>query len=151
MDPSGVPPRSPAHYCFGCGSENRDGLRMRFEVGEGRAVAEYTIEGSYQGYPGLAHGGIVATLLDEAMGWAAYSMGEFAMTAKMTIRYRRPVPLGETLTVLGEVTRARGVALEVRGEVRDAAGRLLADAEGLFTRARGRRAEQLRRAYERSR
>lgn len=151
MDPTTATPRSAAHYCFGCGSENADGLQMQFQVGEGRAVAEYTIDGAYQGYPGLAHGGIVATLLDEAMGWAAYSLGDFAMTAKMTVRYRRPVPLGETLTVLGEVTRARGVALEVRGELRDRKGRLLADAEGLFMRARGRRAEALRQAYERSR
>ncbi len=145
-----APTNSAARHCFGCGSANREGLQMAFQAGEGRAVAEYVAGERYQGYPGLAHGGIVATLLDEAMGWAAYSLGTFSMTAKMTVRYRQPVPLGQPLTVLGEVTRSRGIALEVRGEVRDAAGLLLADAEGLFMRATGRRAEQIRRAYERA-
>ncbi len=140
--------RSAARLCFGCGDDNAEGLQMQFRVGEGRAEAEYVAGERYQGYPGFVHGGIVATLLDEAMGWAAYSVGSFSLTGRMTIRYREPAPLGQRLTVAAEVSRARGASLAVRGELRDGEGRLLAEADGLFLRARGERAEQLRRAYE---
>ena len=136
--------------CFGCGAENPRGLRMRFQVEDGRAVATFTPEAFLQGYPGRVHGGGVATMLDEAMGWAAYASHSWAMTARMTTRFRKAVPLGETLTVSGWITRDRGRYLELRAELRDERGDLLAEAEGLFVRVTGRAAEELRQAYEAS-
>jgi len=139
---------SPARFCFGCGSENPHGLGLRFQLEAGRAVARFTPPAHLQGYPGFAHGGGVATILDEAMGWAAYWQGLWSMTARLSMRFRRSVPLGQPVTVNGWVTRDRGRFLELRAELRSAQGALLADAAGLFARVSGERAEELRRQYE---
>lgn len=141
---------SPARLCFGCGSENPRGLGMRFRLEDGRAVTNFTPSAYLQGYPGRVHGGGVATMLDEAMGWAVYSQGIWAMTARLTMRFRRPVPLEAPLTVSGWVTRDRGRFLELRSELRSPQGSLLAEAEGIFVRVSGQRAEELRRLYEAS-
>ncbi len=139
---------SPAHLCFGCGDENPHGLALRFRLEDGRAVAEFAPPAHLQGYPGYVHGGGVATMLDEAMGWAVYGRGVWAMTARLAMRFRRSVPVERPLTVSGWVTRDRGRFLEVRSELRSQSGALLAEAEGLFVRVRGRQAEELRRLYE---
>lgn len=141
---------SPARLCFGCGSENPHGLAMRFRLEDGRAIAEFTAPEHLQGFPGRVHGGGVATMLDEAMGWAVYGQGVLAMTARLTMRFRGSVPLGEPLTVSGWVTRDRGRFLELRSELRSQRGSLLAEAEGVFVRVSGRQAEELRLLYEAS-
>ena len=93
-----------ARLCYGCGRDNDRGLGLRFRVEDGRAVAEFTPEQFLQGFPGYMHGGGVATVLDEAMGWAAYAAGVWAMTAKFTMRFRRPVPLQQQVRVSGWLT-----------------------------------------------
>lgn len=142
--------RSLAKLCFACGEENTRGLGMRFEMQGERATATFSVPDFLQGYPGQAHGGGVATMLDEAMGWAVYGRGIWAMTAKFTMRFRASVPLNTPLTVSGWVTRDRGRFLEMRAELRSREGRLLAEAEGLFARVQGEQAETLRRNYEAS-
>ena len=141
---------SPARFCFGCGKENARGLGLTFRLEQGCAVADFTPAEFLQGYPGFVHGGGVATMLDEAMGWAVYGQGIWAMTARLTMRFRRPVPLEEPLTVSSWVTRDRGRFLELRAELRSPRGRLLAEAEGVFVRVAGRQAEEMRRLYETS-
>ncbi len=141
---------APSRLCYGCGSENPQGLKMRFRLEEGRAVAEFTPPDYLQGYPGHLHGGSVATMLDEAMGWAVYQQGVWAMTARFGMRFRAPVPLGEQLTVSGWVARDRGRCLEMRAELRSLEGALLAEADGIFARVTGERAEEMRRIYEAS-
>ena len=139
---------SPARQCFGCGSDNPHGLGMHFRIEDGRAVADFTPPAHLQGYPGHVHGGGVATMLDEAMGWAVYGSGAWAMTARFAMRFRQPVLAGEPLVVSGWVTRDRGRFLEVRAEARSRDGALLAEADGMFVRVRGEQAETLRRLYE---
>ena len=89
----------PARFCFGCGAENPRGLALEFRLEHGRAVAEFAPADYLQGYPGFVHGGVVATMLDEAMSWAAYGQGIWAMTARLTMRFRKSVPLNEPLVV----------------------------------------------------
>jgi len=144
-----VPDRAnPARFCFGCGPENPRGLGLHFRVEEGRAVAEFMPQDFLQGFPGFVHGGGVATVLDEAMGWAAYARGVWAMTAKLNMRFRRSVPLRQQVKVEGWVTRERGRYLEVCAELRSRHGHLLAEADGLFVRLDGEKAEEVRRQYE---
>ena len=142
---------SPARLCFGCGEANPHGLGMHFQLEGGRATAEFTIQPQFQGYPGQAHGGVVATMLDEAMSWAVYANGAWSMTARLTMRFRAAIPLGEPIAVAGWLVRDRGRFLELRSELRDRAGTLLAEAEGLFARVQGKQAEELRLQYEASR
>ncbi len=97
--------------CFVCGLANRYGLAMSFyEDGDRRVVAEIEVPERYQGFPGVVHGGIQAAMLDEVAGRAAMvnDPNRFFMTAKMTVRYRRPVPVEEPLKLIGEIVKDRG-------------------------------------------
>ena len=122
------------HYCFGCGDRNPHGLKLDFRIEDKRAVAEFQPRAEHQGYPGLVHGGITAAALDEAMGWAMWVVGVWAVTGKMEVRFRQPLPLDAKATVSAEVIRNRGRWLEVRGEARGAGGKLMAESHGLFMR-----------------
>ena len=144
-------PVNPARYCYACGPENPRGLQMRFRMEDGRAVADFTAPAELQGFPGLMHGGAVGTMLDEAMGWAAYGQGIWAMTARFSMRFRQPVRLTGALRVEGWVARDRGRFLEMRAALRSPDGTLLAEAEGVFTRMAGEQADEVRRSYEASR
>ena len=135
------------HYCFGCGARNPHGLKLDFRIEDQRAVAEFQPRAEHQGYPGLVHGGLIATALDEAMGWAMYTLGVWAVTGKMEVKYRQPLPLDAKATVSGEVIRNRGRWLEVRGEVRSAGGKLIAESHGLFMRLPQERVAEMERVY----
>jgi uncharacterized protein (TIGR00369 family) len=128
------PADSPRQWCYGCGERNPEGLHIDFEIDGRRVKGRFVARDVHQGFPGLAHGGIAAAVLDEAMGWAMYAAGAWAMTARMEVRYRKSLPLREEVTVGAEVVRERGRRLEAQAEIRDSAGRLLAQANGLFMR-----------------
>lgn len=132
--PANEPDDSPRHWCFGCGDRNPEGLHIQFEADGPKVTGRFTPRKSHQGFPGVAHGGLAATAMDEAMGWAMYASGAWAMTARMEVKYRRPLPLGETLIVTAEVTRNRGRRIEAVSEIRTEEGERLADATGVFVR-----------------
>ncbi len=137
------PANSPRRWCFGCGDRNPEGLRIDFEIEGRRVTGRFRPRETHQGWPGVAHGGVAAAVLDEAMGWAMYAAGAWAMTARMEVKYRRPLPLGEELLVSAEVTRDRGRRLEAEAAVRTASGEVLAQANGLFLRVPEDRAREL--------
>lgn len=120
-------------HCFACGPFNEDGLKLRFERdGAEGARASVVLDPKFQGYAGIAHGGIVMMLLDEAMAHASGMIGEKAMTASVNVRFRKPVPTGEPLTLKGKVLWQRRRVLSIEGLVLDGSGELLASAEGSF-------------------
>jgi acyl-coenzyme A thioesterase PaaI-like protein len=125
---------SPRHDCFGCGDRNAEGLQIPFEIDGWKVRGRFTPRKSHQGFPGVAHGGIAAAAMDEAMGWAMYAAGAWAMTVRMQVRYRKPLPLGEEVIVLAETTRDRGRRLEAVARIETLSGDLLCEAEGLFLR-----------------
>jgi acyl-coenzyme A thioesterase PaaI-like protein len=120
--------------CYACGVANERGMGMHFTRADGRTVCEYAPAGYQQGFPGRLHGGIVATMIDEAMGWAVYHAGAWGATARLNVRYRRPVPLDEALRIEAWIVSDRRRLIELRAEVRDGRGALLADGEGSFMR-----------------
>jgi uncharacterized protein (TIGR00369 family) len=120
------------HNCFACGRDNPIGMRLRIELGEGSASATWTAGEDFVGWSDKVHGGIVATLLDEVMAWAPSSYDSWAVTAEMTIRYRSPATPGEELRAEGRVVERRRRIYEVRGEVRGADGRLVAEGSGRY-------------------
>jgi uncharacterized protein (TIGR00369 family) len=118
--------------CFGCGLENSTGLQLFFyDNDRDQVVAEVTLGPRHQGYPGIAHGGIVAAILDEIGGRTAMigNHRRFFVTAKMDIRYKRPVPLGPALRASGRLIERRGRLTIARAEIRAADGSLLAQAQ----------------------
>ncbi len=98
-------------FCFVCGVENPVGLRLEFfESGPDEVVATWTPSKAYEGFPGVLHGGIVASVLDE-VGGRVVMIGDhtlFMMTAKMDVKYRRPTPIGQPLRVVGRLLKRRG-------------------------------------------
>lgn len=134
MDQQNLVNTSTDHGCFGCGERNPIGLRLKFFRRDGAVEAEFDPDVTHEGYVHMMHGGIVATLLDEAMSWAVIDQGHLAVTAKMEVRFRRPVSVSEPLTVIGRVDRERRRAIETIGELRDSNGKVLASSTGVFMR-----------------
>jgi len=93
--------------CFGCGSENPIGLKLKFKWDEKNqtASAEFTPGENFQGWPGFVHGGITACVLDEAMGWTTLAAGANNVTARIQVRYRQLAPLGKTYIVTCRITK----------------------------------------------
>ncbi len=133
-----------ARFCYACGDLNPIGLHLVFRTEEDWAVAGFTAQPDHQGYPGYVHGGVVSALLDEAMGWATYGRGIWALTGRLQLRFRDIVPTGEPLTVRARIARDRGRTLDLVAELKDASGRLLAEAQGVLFRATGQQAERIR-------
>jgi uncharacterized protein (TIGR00369 family) len=139
------------HWCFACGQLNPGGMHLDFSVSRDRAEARYTAEQRHQGYDGVLHGGVVTALLDEAMGWAIFHQGIWGVTARITVTFRQPVPVGEGLIVVGEIARDRGRLIETRGAVvRDRDRAVLAEAEATFLRMPEARRRELERRYSRT-
>jgi acyl-coenzyme A thioesterase PaaI-like protein len=123
-------------YCFGCGRHNPIGLHLVFErdvEGDG-VMTWYVPRPEDQGFPNVMHGGLLALLLDEAMGWAMYADHIFAVTAKMETRYRRVVGVDAPLLVRAHVVRQRGRRIEIGASVANADGETLVEATSLFLR-----------------
>jgi acyl-coenzyme A thioesterase PaaI-like protein len=93
--------------CFGCGNDNDDGLKMRFVATEEGSVCEFEVPERFQSWQGMVHGGVVALMLDEAVGWAGWHSGHPGLTGRLEVRYRRPLRLGERVRVTGRIDRVR--------------------------------------------
>jgi acyl-coenzyme A thioesterase PaaI-like protein len=120
--------------CFACGLENQFGLKLTFySQGDNQVVCRYTISGHFQGFPGVAHGGVIASILDEALvrSFMAQDPDRFTFTAKMTTRYRKPVPINTPLEIVGTVVKDRGRTGEAKAQMFGPGGDVLAEAEAL--------------------
>jgi len=123
--------------CFGCGPANAGGLHLEFLLAEdGRVVCLPAIPDSFEGPAGYLHGGIIATLLDEAMSKSVRARGLTAMTRQMEISYLRPVPSGAPLRVEGRLIRSEGRKHWSEARIIDARGHALAEGKGLFIEVR---------------
>src|SRR5439155_12946017 len=107
---------------------NESGLKLIFRREGERIVADYRPAERYQGFPGVLHGGILATMLDETMGRTGALRREWLVTGKLDIRYRRPAPIDQPLRGWGEIARWPDGAIDAIAAVALAAGAGLADA-----------------------
>ena len=139
------------HWCFACGRLNDSGLHLDFDVSRGRAETTCVPERRHQGYDGTVHGGIVAALLDETMGWAIFHEGVWGVTARLNVAFRQPVPVGEELRIVGEVVRERSRSIETHGAVsRGSDGTVLAEADAVFLLMPDERRRELEQKYSRT-
>jgi acyl-coenzyme A thioesterase PaaI-like protein len=93
--------------CFGCGPLNEEGLQMTFLPEGDVSVTEFEVPARYQSWKGVVHGGMVALMLDEAVGWAAWHNGHPGVTGKLEVRYRLPLKVGERVRLSGRVDNVR--------------------------------------------
>lgn len=118
--------------CFACGRSNPIGLGLVFSCDDGVARAIFSPRDEHQGYPGRMHGGLVCTLLDEAMAYALHGTGREGYTARMEVRFRAPVELHRAVTVEAQVLRQKGRMVEIGGRLLGPDGRELATATGRY-------------------
>jgi uncharacterized protein (TIGR00369 family) len=106
---------------------------VRFEVEAGVVTTRFVPHRDHCGYNDRVHGGVMAALLDEVMGWAPSVMKRrFCVAAEIVIRYLKPLPIGQAVTVRGEMTADRGRLWEARGEIADDAGMVYARGTGTY-------------------
>ena len=98
-------------HCFVCGLENDHGLHLRFyETAEGEVTVQTTVPAHFQGYPGIVHGGIVASLVDEALGRVHMGSADdprFMFTAKINVNYRKPVPTQKPIQIVAHAVKSK--------------------------------------------
>lgn len=120
-------------WCYVCGKDNPLGFRAVFSTEKGRVRLRHVPELHRQGYLGVVHGGVISTLLDEAMGWApTLAVKRMFVTAELTIRYVKPFPVGKMMLVEAWTEKASHRMALVAGEVRDEKGELYALAKGKY-------------------
>ena len=122
------------NYCFACGKNNPDGMRLRFTYDEKRNcyVSRFRLDKRYTGPPGHCHGGIIATILDEAMGKVNKLRQVVALTSEITVNYLKPVPLNKPLRVESREVSVKGRRHINLGEILNQDGEVLARGRGAF-------------------
>jgi uncharacterized protein (TIGR00369 family) len=125
---------APENPCFGCGAANPRGMHLHFEtdIERRRIVGRFRLGPDFQGAHGFIHGGVIATVLDEVMSKVSRLSDVRTVTAELTVEYLKPVPVDEEVHVEGFEVRREGRQLYHQGEIRDAAGVLLARGRGRF-------------------
>ena len=125
---------NPKNKCFGCGGDNSGGMKLTFEQDNvnRKIVGRFVLGERYQGGGGNGHGGIIAVLLDEAMGKVCRFREVRAVTAELSVEYLKPVAVDKTIVVEGRETEMNGRNLFITGEIRNESGDVLARGKGRF-------------------
>ena len=131
---SGLPLNDETDYglCFVCGPRNRFGLRLRFEREGGVVTTTFRGREEHQGFPGYVHGGVITALLDETMSRVSLLEDRWTMTARMEVRFRRPVPVDQPVRAVAEKLEERRGFVEAAGRVVLPDGMVAASASGTF-------------------
>jgi uncharacterized protein (TIGR00369 family) len=125
--------------CFGCGQANATGLRLEFFLAtDGSVVSLPVVPDRFEGPRGFLHGGIVATLLDEAMSKSVRVKGFTAMTRHLEVEYLKPVPSGARVRIEGRAVQSDGRKHHTEARILNDQGDTLAKAKGLFVEVRQR-------------
>ena len=119
--------------CFVCGKENRHGLRLRFFADQHSVRGIFRPRDFLCGYPGIVHGGILASVADEVMWWAAsWKRASSCVTVELNVKYLKPAPTDGEFELTARVKNEKKRIVEVEGEVRDKGGQIYAAAWGKY-------------------
>jgi len=121
-------------YCFACGKDNPIGLKLKFTPIPNGVQSQFTPSAEYEGFKDIIHGGIVATLLDEAIAWACRICGADAVTGEITVRYKKPLVTGKPVTIIGIVDKNKGKLLLGSAYIKNQNGELIATASAKMVR-----------------
>jgi uncharacterized protein (TIGR00369 family) len=136
------------HNCFACGTLNTHGLQLELHAADDRCWVELELAERFGGWEGIAHGGIVCTILDEVMAWAVVDHDMWGVTARMSVEFRKPVPLGRAIRGEGRVTSVRRRLIDAEGVLLDAAdGTVLARSTATFVGASEAKKAELKQRY----
>ena len=137
-----------AHNCFACGTLNANGLGLVLHLEHERSWTELTLDRRFEGWEGIAHGGIVTTILDEVMAWSLVASDNWGVTARLAVEFRRPVPVATQIHAVGWVTNARRRVIDTAARMIDLeSGVELATATGVYVAADADRKRELQARY----
>jgi acyl-coenzyme A thioesterase PaaI-like protein len=114
--------------CFACGRNNPIGLKLEFRFEGDDYVTDFEVRAQHQGWTGIAHGGLLATVLDKVMARLLWEKGINAITGRLTARYHKPVSVGDRLLIRGRITKHRSPVIETSAEATRADGTVVAEA-----------------------
>ncbi len=117
--------------CFACGPSNPIGLKLGFRFEGEDYLTEFEVKPEYQGWRGIVHGGLLATVLDETMARLLWEKGRNAITGRLTIRYHQPLAIGEKVRVRARITKDRPRIVETSAEATKLDGTLIAEATAM--------------------
>ena len=115
------------HYCFVCGEKNPEGLHVIFSLEDGKVIANFTPQKIHQGYKDIIHGGIISTLLDEAMVKAALMQGIPAVTAEISVRFKNSLIVGEKVFIEASLISMNRRIIEASAVIKKADGIIVAE------------------------
>lgn len=118
--------------CFVCGHENPVGLKLDFACDDAEAFTWFDSPASFEGYEGVIHGGIIATLLDEVMAKIILSKNLVAVTADLNIRYRKPLPVGHKVKANGSITLQKSRTIHTQASLTDENGTVYAEGSAVY-------------------
>ena len=149
VDVPGVPRFEIApHHCFACGTLNTSGMGLVLHVEPRRAWTDLTLEERFEGWDGIAHGGILCAVLDEVMAWSLVAEDNWGLTARMNVEFRKPVEVGRPIRAEGWITRTRRRIVDTAARIVDAeTEQELATATGVYVAADEARKRELRERY----
>jgi uncharacterized protein (TIGR00369 family) len=122
------------HHCFVCGEKNPHGLHLKFSLHEGKVSSEFIPQKIHQGYKDIVHGGIISTILDEAMVKAALMQGIPAITAEITVRFRNPLIVGEKAIIEATITNINKRIIETSARIKKSDETLIAEGHAKLLR-----------------
>lgn len=136
------------HRCFACGALNEHGIHLDLHVDGDRCWTELALPDRFQGWDGIAHGGIICTVLDEVMAWSLAATDNWGLTARMSVDFKRPVRLGVAIRGEGWITAVRRRIVETAAHIVDpATGEVLATANATYVAADAARKAELQARY----
>jgi acyl-coenzyme A thioesterase PaaI-like protein len=137
-----------AHNCFGCGTLNTNGLGLVLHVELERCWTELELDRRFEGWDGIAHGGITSTILDEVMAWSLVGSDNWGVTARLAVEFRRPVPIETRIRAEGWITHARRRVVYTAARMVDVgSGIEIAGATGVYVAADATRKRALQDRY----
>jgi acyl-coenzyme A thioesterase PaaI-like protein len=137
-----------AHNCFACGTLNTNGLGLVLHLEPKWCWTELELDRRFEGWDGIAHGGIIATVLDEVMAWSLVGGDNWGVTARLAVEFRRPVPIRTIVRAEGWITNARRRVVDTAARlVEVASGEELATATGVYVAAGADRKRELQERY----
>ena len=136
------------HHCFACGELNEHGLHLELHADASGCWSELILDPAFQGWEGVAHGGILCTILDEVMAWSVIGRDTWGVTARMAVEFRRPVEVGRRLRAEATVTQVRRRLFLTEGRLMDSTtGEILATSTGTYVGAPPERLAELKARY----
>jgi uncharacterized protein (TIGR00369 family) len=122
------------NHCFVCGEKNHYGLHLKFSLHEGKVLSEFVPQKVHQGYKDIVHGGIISTIIDEAMVKAAIMQGIPAVTAEITVRFKKPLRVGEKVLIEATIINMNKKIIETSAQVKKADDTIIAEGHAKLLR-----------------